>query len=88
MRRYNDSVMDVPLDATAAQTRRRWHAFSLRTLFVALTIVGLGLGWLAWNVQQVRERRAVQKILSQAGYVTIGGNAKIPFAWRWLARSR
>jgi hypothetical protein len=64
--------------------RRRWARFSLRGLFVAIAVVGLGLGWLAWNIQQVRERRAVEKVLSQAGYVTIGGDAKIPLAWRWL----
>ena len=30
----------------------------MRTMFVALTVVAVGLGWLAWNVEVVRQRKA------------------------------
>jgi len=40
--------------------QRRWFRFSLRTLFVVVTVVGLGLGWLAWNVNIVRQRMAMR----------------------------
>lgn len=30
----------------------------MRTMFVALTVVVLALGWLAWNVKVVRQRKA------------------------------
>ena len=43
----------------------------MRTMFVALTVVVLGLGWLAWNVEVVRQRKAflaALKIPSTARY--------------------
>ena len=33
--------------------KRRWPRFTLRTLFVVVTMFGV---WLGWNVKQVRER--------------------------------
>jgi hypothetical protein len=42
--------------------------FSLRTLFVATTLVALAFGWAMWNVNWIRERHAV--LLS--GHVAAG----------------
>src|SRR5205809_451617 len=41
-----------------APPRRRWlrFTFNLRTMFVAMTIFGV---WLGWQLQVVRERKAV-----------------------------
>ena len=36
--------------------RQRWLRFSLRTMFVACTVVAV---WLGWNVYQVRQRQAM-----------------------------
>jgi hypothetical protein len=43
--------------------RRRW-SFSLRTLFVAVTIVGC---WLGWELYVVRQRRATRKEIESRG---------------------
>jgi hypothetical protein len=43
------------MDATP---KRRRFRFSVRTMFVALTVVVMGLGWLVWNVEVVRQRKA------------------------------
>ena len=47
--------------------RRRWFrfAFSLRTLFVVVTIFGVWLGWLVWQMQIVRDRRLVMAYLDE-----------------------
>jgi hypothetical protein len=44
-----------------AQPRRRWfpRSFGLRTLFVVVTVLACALGFLVWQLQIVRERRAV-----------------------------
>src|SRR4051812_25193743 len=39
--------------------RRRWFSFSLRTMFVAILVLSLPLGYFGWQLQVVRERRAV-----------------------------
>jgi hypothetical protein len=38
--------------------KRRWFRFSLRTLFVVVTV---GCIWLAWNVNIVQQRKAVRE---------------------------
>jgi len=36
--------------------RPRSISFSLRTLFALLTLLGIGMGWLAWQVEWIRAR--------------------------------
>ena len=43
---------------------RRWLRFSIRTLLVAVTIFCV---WLGWQVSIVRERKAVRKLIDEAG---------------------
>jgi len=38
---------------------RRWFRFSLRMMFVVVTVVSLGCAWLGWNVKIVRQRAAI-----------------------------
>ena len=51
-----------------APTRRRWFAYSLRTLFIVLTLFGV---WLGWQVRIVQHRIAMLKQLreTQVAYV-------------------
>jgi hypothetical protein len=42
--------------------RRRWLSFSLRTLFVAVTVFAC---WLGWELNIVRERKAVHAQIRQ-----------------------
>lgn len=36
--------------------RRQWFRFSMRTMFVALTLFSILLGWVGWQWRIVRER--------------------------------
>jgi hypothetical protein len=42
-----------------ALPKRRWFRFGLRTMFVVLAVLAIPLDWLAWQIQIVRERKAV-----------------------------
>jgi hypothetical protein len=46
-----------------APLKRRWFRFGLRTMFVVVTVLAIPLGWLVWQMQIVRERKAVLKDL-------------------------
>ncbi len=39
---------------------RRWFRFSLRTLFVVVTIIAAIGYWLAWNINVVHQRQAIR----------------------------
>ena len=41
-----------------AANRRRWFRFSMRTLFVLVTIIGVVAGWVAYQLSWIRQRRA------------------------------
>ncbi len=43
--------------------KRRWPRFTLRTLFVAVTLAACGLAWLGQQAQLVRHRRLMLKHL-------------------------
>jgi len=44
--------------------KRRWFRFSLRTLFVVVTVLGI---WLGWNAEIVRERTAMRNTIRRSG---------------------
>jgi hypothetical protein len=46
------------------QPRRRWFSFSLRTLFVVMTLLAC---WLGWELSVIRERKAVRQQLAAKG---------------------
>jgi hypothetical protein len=53
-----------------SKPRRRWLQFSLRTLLIAVTLVGCALGWLGAKIQEVRrERAAVALVEKKGGFV-------------------
>jgi hypothetical protein len=71
----------------APAPKRRWQRFSLRTLFVVVTVIG---GWLAYEANRIHEQaRAVAIIESLGGYVDydfrrrLGYDAEPPGP-RWL----
>ena len=54
-----------------SKPKRRWLRYSIRMLLVAVTIVCV---WLAWQLHQVRERRALIKRIQadgDGGYVSL-----------------
>ena len=50
-----------------ARPRRRFLRFSLRTLFVVLTVVGVCGGWIASEYHSVRQRREAVEALLKHG---------------------
>lgn len=72
--------------------KRRWLRFSLRTLFVMVTVFGLGLGWIGWNLKQVRNRNAfidyLKRLDQRSGsdpYWEIRCHEeRLPIVWRML----
>ncbi len=71
--------------------KRRWPRFTLRTLFVVVTVIGVAAGWLAFNLRQVHNREAILARLGRK--VTHGVSAELipgpssrsmPFTWRLL----
>ncbi len=68
---------------------RRWFRFSLRTLFVVVTCLGCLLGWLAYNLNWIRERRHAVRWLSQQelfgpGMVKSEHQPELPWSLRVL----
>jgi hypothetical protein len=68
---------------------RRWFCFSLRTLFVGMTVVGCLLGWLAYNLNWIRERRHAVRWLNQQelfgpGMVESEHQPELPWSLRIL----
>jgi len=49
----------------AGSTRRRWFSFSLRTLFVVVTLLGVCLGWLAWHAHAVHVRNITRSWVAE-----------------------
>jgi len=47
---------------------RHWFQFSLRTMFVLATAVVIFLAWLGWNVNLVRQRRAMLDLIPHSDY--------------------
>jgi hypothetical protein len=41
---------------TEAKSKCRWFRFSLRALFVVMTAVGVGSGWVAYQLNWIREQ--------------------------------
>ena len=58
---------------TPALPRRPWFRFSLRTLFVAVAVAALLIGWLRWNWQVTQERVMLRKWIyhGRGSYATV-----------------
>jgi len=70
--------------------KRRWFRFSLRTMFVVVTLVAVFLAWLGWELSYIRERKAWLRQNDFYGLVTgvtvwkgSSGKAQIPW-WRTM----
>jgi hypothetical protein len=70
---------------TDAKPKRRWLRFSLRTLFVLVTIIGVGAGWVTYQLNWIRERHKWREWLNaHAGGGSIGGmqdEPRPPLPW-------
>jgi hypothetical protein len=70
-----------------AKPRRRWFSFSLRTLFVLVTLLSV---WLGYELKIVRERRALVTWIEQhGGYISDDSSLPPPLAFEkftWFPR--
>jgi hypothetical protein len=48
-----------PLKADLPKRKRRWYQFSLRSLFIGVTLLAVPLGYVAWQAKIVNERKAL-----------------------------
>jgi hypothetical protein len=63
---------------------RRWFRFSLRTLFVVVTVAP----WLGWNLYQIHAREQMLQAGGVGYYAGFGSFRYMPLRWRLLgARS-
>src|SRR5687768_10104024 len=51
--------------------RRRWSRFSLRTLFVVVTVVAVPLGWVGYQLNWIRQRRELFRtvLITEAPFI-------------------
>ncbi len=81
-------------EVPTTKPRRRWLRFSLRTLFVAVLVVGVGLGLVVRNVQKAeRQRRAIEVLTKNGSYCHVsyglderGLQINEPRMPRWLVK--
>jgi hypothetical protein len=60
---YNNKMTEPDLTSTPAP-KRHWFQFSLRTLFIMLTVFGV---WLGWQANVVHERKAMRNWIESGG---------------------
>ena len=58
---------DAAHTAARPKSRRRWYQFGLRTLLIAVTLAGCGLGWLGWKVREARQQAAIVAAIKTLG---------------------
>ena len=73
---------------TETKPKRRWFRFSLRTLFVLVTIIGIAAGWVTYQLNWIRERHSAGKWVVQ-NYDVAWGNRLVspPLALRLYGES-
>ena len=55
------------MNEQSPKSGRRWLRFSLRSLMLLVAIVSIPLGWMAWQVNRVRNQRLIVAELSSVG---------------------
>jgi hypothetical protein len=65
---------------TKTETKRRWFRFSLRTLFGLVTIVGVGAGWVVYQLDWIRERHTLLASRDNWSWTT-GGTERPAAPW-------
>jgi hypothetical protein len=55
-----DRVMQAP-------SGRHWLSFGLTAMFAILSLLCILMGWLSWNVRQLRERDEIMRSIESTG---------------------
>jgi hypothetical protein len=64
--------------------RRIWFRFSLRTLFVLVTLFGCAMGWVAYSLNWIRQRREFCARPDVEALVVADGDYSQAPAFLWL----
>jgi len=70
--------------------KRCLFRFGLRTMFVVVTACALALGWLTWNIRQMRNREQVAQSIEQRGgeldwgWIHESDLKRLPALWQFL----
>jgi hypothetical protein len=64
--------------------KRPWFQFSLKAILGVMTLIGVGLGWLSYERNQVRQRKAAIAAMEEVGGRVDYDEAK-PFRSAWLS---
>ena len=71
--------------------KRRWFAYSLRTLFVVVTMLCVVLGWLAYSIRWISQRHDALAHLHIGSYAGPGGvvcnNVMLDLSQQFLAQA-
>ena len=68
---------------TIATPKRRWLRFSLRGMFVLVTVLGV---WLGWNASIVRQRQAARAEFLNEGWELNRDGSPDPIRLPWIRR--
>src|SRR5262245_14455321 len=73
---------------TETKPKRRWFRFSLRTLFVGVTVIGIAAGWVVYQLNWIRQRHAFLNASDVASEAP--GFSNEPAAWPlpWFGETR
>jgi len=71
---------------TPAPPRRRWFRYRLRTLFVAVLLLAIPLGWIAVQLKWIHDRRERLEWIKdgRAYYIYAPDEPSISFWRRWM----
>jgi hypothetical protein len=67
----NCPMPDTPITAEPAKPRGRWFQFRLRTLLIAVVLIGSACGYVAHEARIVRERNALLSEIARLSCPTI-----------------
>ena len=82
------TVMSNPTPKSRRWFKWSWLTFSLRTMFVVVTVFAV---WLGWELKYVRDRKAALDLLTQSGgttviYGTLSNPVSLPVPIPWWRR--
>ncbi len=61
-----DDAMHKDTEKTA-KLRRRWLRFRVRTLLIVVTVLSILLGWICWELEQIRKEQSVAVWVNKLG---------------------
>ena len=67
---------------------RRWFRFSLRAIFVTLALAAIPLGWVAYQLDWIRQRHAFLERAGVVQYPPVAVDRPLPWSLRLFGESQ